>query len=109
MSQATMEKFRCWSGENVGQTVFSDIGALASGADAIFLAAHTPVALEHKKGPEVDDQSSGEAQVLDALLGAVSVEKSNTLIAVTGGTGSGKSHVVRWVNAHVDWYASRKG
>jgi hypothetical protein len=102
MSEQTMEKFRCWSGESVGQTVFSDIGALASDADAIFLAAHTPVALDHKKGPEVDDQSSGEAQVLSALLGRVGDGERNTLVAVTGGSGSGKSHVVRWVNAHVD-------
>ena len=102
MTEQTMEKFRCWSGESVGQTVFSDIGALASDADAIFLAAHTPVTLDHKKGPEVDDQSSGEAQVLSALLGRVGEGERNTLVAVTGGSGSGKSHVVRWVNAHVD-------
>ena len=102
MSEQTMEKFRCWNGESVGQTVFSDIGALASDADAIFLAAHTPVVLDHKKGPEVDAKSSGEAQVLSALLGRVGDGERNTLVAVTGGSGSGKSHVVRWVNAHVD-------
>lgn len=102
MTSKTMEKFRCWSGETVGQTVFSDIGALASDADAVFLAAHTPVVLDHVKGPEVDEKASGEAQVLDALLRRVGDDERNTLVAVTGGSGSGKSHVVRWVNAHVD-------
>ena len=34
MSAETMEKFRCWSAEKVAGTVFSDIGALASDADA---------------------------------------------------------------------------
>ena len=36
-----------------------------------------------------------------ALLGTIGDGKRNTLVAVTGGAGSGKSHVVRWVNAHV--------
>lgn len=96
-----MEKFRCWSGEKVAGTVFSDIGALASDADAIFLAAHTPVQLDRKKGTETDINASGEAQVLNTLLGNVGDARRNTLIAVTGESGSGKSHVVRWVNAHV--------
>jgi hypothetical protein len=107
MSSDTMEKFRCWRSESVGQTVFPDIGALASDADAIFLAAHTPVELEHSKGSEADPRKSGEAQVLDALLQRVGDTERNTLVAVTGGSGSGKSHVVRWVNAHVDRNDSR--
>lgn len=100
-----MEKFRCWSAEKVAGTVFSDIGALASDADAIFLAAHTPVRLDRRKGTETDVYASGEAQVLATLLrhvGDVGPNgQKNTLIAVTGESGSGKSHVVRWVNAHV--------
>ncbi len=97
-----MEKFRCWSAETVAETVFSDIGALPSDADAIFLAAHTSVELARKKGTETDSGTSGEAQVLSTLLGDVGDGRRNTLIAVTGESGSGKSHVVRWVNAHVD-------
>ena len=97
-----MEKFRCWSAEAVAGTVFSDIGALASDADAIFLAAHTPVELTRKKGTETDVHASGEAQVVATLLRDVGDGRRNTLIAVTGASGSGKSHVVRWVNAHVN-------
>ena len=102
MTKSSMKGFRCWSAESVGQTVFSDIGALASDADAIFLAAHTPVELDHGKGAELGDRSTGEAQVLDALIARVGDLHRNTLVAVTGGSGSGKSHVVRWVHAHID-------
>lgn len=102
-----MGKFRCWSGEKVAGTVFSDIGALASDADAIFLAAHTPVELARRKGPETDPHASGEAQVLKTLLADVGDASRNTLIAVTGESGSGKSHVVRWVNAHVSRHDDR--
>lgn len=97
-----MARYRCWSAESVSRTVFPDIGALAGSADAVFLAAHTPVELEHRKGPELDPSESGEAQVLAALTGRIGDLERNTLVAVTGGSGSGKSHVVRWVNSHLD-------
>jgi hypothetical protein len=97
-----MQAFRCWSAESVAETVFSDIGALSGDADAVFLAAHTPVRLEHLKGSEIAVHQSGERQVLDALLQRVGDLERNTLVAVTGGSGSGKSHVVRWVHAHID-------
>ncbi|WP_210651542.1 hypothetical protein [Nocardioides sp. SYSU D00065] len=101
MSDASFEGFRCWSAEGVARTVFSDIGALASDADAVFLAAHTPVELDHPKGAEIGSALAGEAQVLDALTSRVGDLERNTLVAVTGGSGSGKSHVVRWVHSHL--------
>lgn len=101
MTEATMAKFRCWSAEQVGRTVFSDIGALSGDADAVFLAAHTPIQLEHRKGPELSAKDSGEGQVLAALMRRLGDLEVNTLVAVTGASGSGKSHVVRWVHAHL--------
>ena len=101
MTAATMSAFRCWSAEKVGRTVFSDIGALSGDADAVFLAAHTPIQLEHRKGPELSANGSGEDQVLAALTSRVGDLERNTLVAVTGASGSGKSHVVRWVHSHL--------
>lgn len=101
MPDTSMAKFRCWSAGSVSRTVFSDIGALSGNADAVFLAAHTPVKLEHRKGPELGSVGSGEAQVLDALTSRIGDLERNTLVAVTGGSGSGKSHVVRWVHSHL--------
>lgn len=96
-----MGGFRCWSANSVADTVYSDIGTLAESADALFLAAHSPVDLEHRKGAELGDLTSGEATVLDALTRQLGDVERNTLVAVTGGSGSGKSHVVRWVRAHL--------
>ncbi|MBD2893499.1 hypothetical protein amrb99_24200 [Actinomadura sp. RB99] len=98
----SMKGFRCWSARSVRETVYSDIGALPSGADAVFLAAHSPMSLAHPKGEQQPDSDSDERQVLDALLSGIGDEDRNTLIAVTGGSGAGKSHVVRWVHAHLD-------
>ncbi|UBV16878.1 ATP-binding protein [Mycolicibacterium fortuitum] len=101
MTNNSMAEFRCWSSGNIAQTVFPDIGALAGDADSIFLAAHTPTDLEHRKGAELGAGGSGESRVLEALLSRVGDVERNTLVAVTGSSGSGKSHVVRWVRAHM--------
>ncbi|MFI6064650.1 AAA family ATPase [Micromonospora sp. NPDC051227] len=99
---STMKRFRCWTNGDVRQTVYSDIGALPSDADAVFLAAHTPMVVSHPKGEQLPGDSSDERQVLRALQAAIGDPDRNTLIAVTGESGAGKSHVVRWVNANLD-------
>ncbi|SFB52835.1 hypothetical protein SAMN05216266_11695 [Amycolatopsis marina] len=99
---STMKNFRCWTLESVSKTVYSDIGQLPADADAVFLAAHTPMILSHLRGEELPDAGSGEEQVLSALLSGVGDLDRNTLIAVTGNSGAGKSHVVRWAHAHLD-------
>ncbi|MER5265091.1 ATP-binding protein [Actinosynnema sp. NPDC002837] len=98
----SMKKFRCWSTSKVRETVYWDVGSLPGDADALFLAAHNPMRLEHSVGEEILGGGSGERQVLDALLSGVGDPHRNSLIAVTGESGAGKSHVVRWVNAHLD-------
>jgi hypothetical protein len=101
MTAESTSRFRCWSATGVAQTIFSDIGALAGDADALFLAAHTPMDLEHRKGSELGLGGSGEFRVLEALTSRIGDTERNTLVAVTGASGSGKSHVVRWVKAHL--------
>jgi hypothetical protein len=97
-----MEKFTCWNAASVSETVFTDIGALSRSTDAVFLAAHTPARVMHLRGPEEPvGMGGGEAQVLAALLADVGTYPSNTLIAVTGNSGTGKSHIVRWVYAQL--------
>ncbi|MGW4520178.1 hypothetical protein [Amycolatopsis sp. NPDC004378] len=97
----TMQGFRCWHADAVGKTVYSDIGALPGDADAVFLAAHSPMSLTHVRGAEVVDGDGSERDVLEALMAATGDPDRNTLIAVTGVPGAGKSHVVRWVHAHL--------
>ncbi|ONI83417.1 hypothetical protein ALI22I_33425 [Saccharothrix sp. ALI-22-I] len=98
----SMKTFRCWTAESVRQTVFSDIGAMPTDTDAVFMAAHTPMVLEHLRGSEIRDGDTGERRVLNALLATMGDNSRNTLIAITGASGAGKSHVVRWVHANLD-------
>jgi hypothetical protein len=97
----SMKGFRCWTTQSVRDTVFSDIGALPTDTDALFMAAHTAMELEHSHGTELPSEDSGERQVLNALLASFGDSHRNTLIAITGSSGAGKSHVVRWVHANL--------
>jgi hypothetical protein len=95
-----MEKFTCWEASSISETVFIDIGALSTSTDAVFLAAHTPARVRHQ-GPHVEAVGGGEVQVLSALLSDVGKHPSNSVIAITGTPGTGKSHIVRWVYAQI--------
>jgi len=99
MPENSFRRFRCWRTAQVHETVFGDIGWLSTRDDAIFLAAHAPVPVERTKGAAA--QVEGEAEVLNALRSEIGVAGRNTLIAVTGDVGTGKSHAVRWVRAHL--------
>jgi hypothetical protein len=100
MNENSFRRFRCWSAERVQRTVFDDIASLGLDADAVFLAAHTSLQIEHFKGIQQSgaDREVGVLRALDSEFGLPDV---NTLIAVTGPSGSGKSHLVRWVRANL--------
>jgi len=101
MSDETFRRFRCWRTAVVQRTILGDIGGLGTQDDAIFLAAHAPVPLDRGVGTE--RLSGGEREILDSLTGDIGKKtEENTLIAVTGGVGTGKSHAVRWVRAHLE-------
>src|SRR5436190_636403 len=50
MGDSSMRRFRCWDAATVQHTVFGDIASLGLDADAVFLAAHSSVDLDHTKG-----------------------------------------------------------
>lgn len=102
----TFERFRCWTTERVQESVFGDIASLRLDADAVFLAAHTSLAIRHVKGAHIEADTP-EQGVLRALTGSFGSPDDNTTIAITGASGSGKSHLVRWLRAHLDDNAVR--
>ena len=100
MIDHAFKAYRCWDAGTVQHTVFGDIASLGLDADAVFLAAHSSVTIDHIKGVHHEGVVR-EPAVLRALTSGFGIEDSNTLIAVTGASGSGKSHLVRWVRAHL--------
>lgn len=96
----TFRGFRCWTASRVQESVFGDIASLGLDADAVFLAAHTSLDIRHVKGAHVEAQTP-EQGVLRSLTSSFGLPSENTVIAVTGPSGTGKSHLVRWLRAHL--------
>src|SRR4051794_10711465 len=103
-----MSEFRsyaCWSPDTVRRTIFSDVGAMGLEEDALFLATHVSLPVERlKPSRALVDEREILGRVTEALAGdkPEANARKNVVIAITGPSGSGKSHLVRWVRAQLD-------
>jgi hypothetical protein len=91
---ATFQDFVCWRDDAVLAVTPRDAASLTDGR---FQAIHHPLRLRQRR---LDQRTGGtwasEANVLDALRGPLRPD-GYLFIPVVGGSGSGKSHLVRWV------------
>lgn len=93
------EALPCWD-VPVGHTVASDVGSLSTDEDAVFFATHVELPIHQRKGGSGRKQS---ADVLESFQSELDANpQRNTVVAVTGPSGSGKSHLVRWVRAKLE-------
>ena len=86
----------CWSSEDARAILRTEA---LSGEDEVFLATHTPVNgfdVEGTHAPDVADRT--EAALLAALANP---KREHALCVIQGEPGSGKSHVIRWLD--VNW------
>ncbi|MGK8558815.1 protein DpdH [Nocardia gipuzkoensis] len=104
----------CWSAEEAGQTINTEA---VSPSRAIFLATHAPLRLrrsrltggtrEDAKNLERAEELVGENEVLSDFL----TRRSDTgalLMPIVGGSGTGKSHLIRWVREQIKDTPERK-
>ena len=68
--------------------------------DPVFMAAHTSLQIRRIHGATVEAEMP-EVEVLRSLTNSIGDANRNTTIAITGPSGSGKSHLVRWLRAHL--------
>lgn len=85
----------CWNRDDADAML--RIEALG-GDDTLFLATHTPIRGFGIGGAKRQDLSEAtEAALLDALADP---RRSHAFCVVQGDPGSGKSHLIRWLNVH---------
>lgn len=88
---AGLVNFACWTPETVTATIATEA---ASPSDAVLLATHTPLGIRRR----AESTAISETQFLHEFLDGP--DKEGVRIApVLGESGSGKSHLVRWVRA----------
>ena len=74
--------------------------------DAVLLAVHQSGPLLVRSAQTGKDESRNEQQLLEALLRPAS-DGSAVVVAITGASGVGKSHMVRWLHAQLQRHPDR--
>ncbi|MCY1646665.1 hypothetical protein OVA11_06120 [Caulobacter sp. SL161] len=86
----------CWTAEDARSVLRTEA---LSGADEVFLATHTPVQDFDIEGSHASDvETATESGLLMALANP---RRQHGLCVIQGEPGSGKSHIIRWLD--VNW------
>jgi hypothetical protein len=96
-----MREFVCWKAEDVTRTLVDDANA---DAPAVFSAVHLPARILRKEirrwttepGAPVD-----ETEVMGELLGQDPYTEGDRILPIVGESGTGKSHLIRWLAANI--------
>src|SRR4051812_38055165 len=92
----TFTQFVCWDPDEVQPAIAPDI---AAATDAILLATHQSLPIEQCSTSSLEAvERVREHQVLEEFL---RTRNDPMLMAVVGPSGSGKSHLIRWMHAHL--------
>jgi hypothetical protein len=92
----TFTKFVCWDVERVRRVMGVEA---TQTADSIFLATHHPIAMYRQELIEVPSRVRySEEQFLKDFL----AEQDFAFVPVLGSSGTGKSHLIRWLAANIE-------
>lgn len=98
----TFTKFVCWDVERVSRVMGVEA---TQTADSIFLATHHPIAMYRQELIEVPSRVPySEEQFLKDFL----AEQDFAFVPVLGSSGTGKSHLIRWLAANIESTQQRR-
>jgi hypothetical protein len=75
--------------------------------EALLLAVHEPTVLLRRSAQTGLEVSADELALLNELMRPVT-DGSAVVVAITGASGVGKSHMVRWLRSQLEWHPRRK-
>src|SRR5690242_9853073 len=101
----SFEKFVCWEPSRVAQIM--DTEALQPDPE-VFLATHTSIPMFRNDLSETQGSTSMRSYEEGAMLGDFLASPEYAFVAVIGGAGTGKSHMVRWLSLKIPSTASRR-
>lgn len=89
--------------KNVAECIRTEAEAVH---DAVLLAVHEPGPLITRSATGAVERGATEGELLEALMRDAS-DGSAVLVAITGDSGVGKSHMVRWLHAQLQRHPRR--
>ncbi|ALP61333.1 protein DpdH [Paraburkholderia caribensis] len=92
------------SGEHVEECLRTEAETVDQ---ALLLAVHLPITLKRRSAQAGNEVDASEVDLLDSLMRPVN-DGSSVIIAITGASGVGKSHMIRWLGAQLDRHPRRK-
>lgn len=95
-AERAFEGFACWNLKGVDEVVYVDA---ASPTDAVFLATHQPMTIIQR--PMRGSAESTFVSEEDLLRQFLKPGEPMMLLPIIGGSGTGKSHLVRWLRARI--------
>jgi hypothetical protein len=102
----TFEKFVCWNLENVRRVM--DVEATQP-PNHLFLATHHPVAMYRQELILIKESDTSRVKYdEEKLLTDFLAENDFAFVPVLGGSGTGKSHLIRWLEANIKSTDRRK-
>jgi len=95
-----MKLLNYWpSDERINECIPAEAEALS---DAVFLAVHqAPRLFRRFMSAESETKQAREAELLDWLL-SPDVPEGHRVVPIVGHAGTGKSHLIRWLDIHID-------
>lgn len=100
-----MRRFACWQEKEISRTIVDDANR---DAPAVFSAVHRPARILRKdiRRAALDPGTPAtEQDVLSALVGGDPAE--DRIVPIVGESGTGKSHLIRWLDAHIERRSDR--
>jgi hypothetical protein len=95
-----VKPYTCWEQREVARTLVDDANR---DAPAVFSAVHRPARVlrqDIRRRAGDPGEPVGERDVLEALLGGD--PDADRIVPIVGQSGTGKSHLIRWLHAHID-------
>ncbi|PAX60541.1 protein DpdH [Brunnivagina elsteri] len=98
----TFKNYVCWNLDMIRQVM--NVEATQT-SNHLFLATHHPISMYRQDSIKASSQNEyNEAQFLQDFL----AEKDFAFVPVLGETGTGKSHLIRWLSANIESTDKRK-
>jgi hypothetical protein len=91
-------RFACWNSKQAGEVGFHTLGNRSSVEDALVLATKVEIPVK----PYMGTETRSIDQIIDDFISTFEITTNNTIYAISGDSGSGKTFLIRCALARIE-------